>query len=54
LAAKYILTALCVVFLALAIFKIFCDGGQITPASRTWLTIGIIFALVSGYLWMSG
>jgi len=52
-AAKYILAVLSVVFLALAIRRIARDGTQITPASRTWLTIGIIFALVSGYLWMS-
>jgi hypothetical protein len=25
----------------------------IAPASKTWLTIGINFALVSGYLWMA-
>jgi hypothetical protein len=53
MAAKYILAALSVVFLILSILRIVRDGSRITPASRTWLTIGIIFALVSGYLWMS-
>jgi hypothetical protein len=53
MAAKYILAALSALFFALATSKIFRDRAQITPASRTWLTIGIIFALVSGYLWMS-
>ena len=53
MAAKYILAVLAVVFLALSAWRIAQDRAQITPASRTWLTIGIIFALVSGYLWMS-
>ena len=50
--AKYILAVLGVVFLTLAFIRIVRDHAQITPASRTWLTIGIIFALVSAYLWM--
>lgn len=54
MAAKYILPVLSVVFLVLSTFRIVRDGARVTPASRTWLTIGIIFALVSGYLWMSG
>lgn len=54
MAAKYILAVLAAVFLALASVRIIRNRAQITPASRTWLTIGIIFALVSGYLWMSG
>jgi hypothetical protein len=52
-AAKYVLAVLAVVFLLLAGFRITRDGGQIMPASRTWLLTGIIFAVVSGYLWMS-
>ena len=53
MAAKYILAALAVVFLVLAVSRIMRDGGRIMPASRTWLLTGIIFAVVSGYLWMS-
>jgi hypothetical protein len=53
-AAKGILAALGVVFLALAMLRILRDRGQITPASRTWLIVGIIFTGVSAYLWMSG
>jgi len=53
MAAKYILAALSLVFLVLSALRIVRDGARITPASRTWLTIGIIFALVSGYLWMT-
>jgi hypothetical protein len=52
-AAKYILGALALVFLALATQRIRRDGGRIMPASRTWLLTGIIFAVVSAYLWMS-
>jgi hypothetical protein len=54
MAAKYILAVLSIVFFILSTLRIVRDGAKITPASRTWLTIGIIFALVSGYLWMSG
>jgi hypothetical protein len=52
MAAKYILAVLAVVFLVLAGWRITRDGRRITPASRTWLLTGIIFAVVSGYLWM--
>jgi uncharacterized membrane protein len=52
-AAKYILAVLAVVFLALAATRILRDGGRIMPASRTWLLTGIIFSVVSAYLWMS-
>jgi hypothetical protein len=52
-AAKYILAVLAAVFLALAGIRITRDGNRVMPASRTWLTIGIIFALVSSFLWMS-
>jgi uncharacterized membrane protein len=51
-AAKYVLAVLAVVFLVLAGLRITRDGGHIMPASRTWLLTGIIFAVVSGYLWM--
>jgi hypothetical protein len=52
-AAKHILGILSVVFLVLAGVRIARDGWRIMPASRTWLLTGIIFAVVSGYLWMS-
>jgi hypothetical protein len=52
LAAKYVLAALATVFLVLAGLRSRRDGGRIMPASRTWLLTGIIFALVSAYLWM--
>ena len=54
MAAKYILAAFGILFLALAMMRIVRDRGRIGPASRTWLITGIIFAGVSAYLWMSG
>jgi len=54
LAAKYVLSVMAMIFMMLSAARIVRDGGRIAPASRTWLTIGIIFALVGGYLWMNG
>jgi len=51
--AKYILTVLAAVFLMLGGLRIRRDAGCLMPASKTWLLIGIIFASVSVYLWMS-
>jgi hypothetical protein len=52
--SKAIFGILAIGFLIAAVLRIYRDRTQVTPASRTWLTIGIIFALVSGYLWMTG
>jgi hypothetical protein len=51
MAAKYILTALSLVFLVLAIARLLRDRGRIAPASRTWLLIAAIFGAVSFWLW---
>jgi hypothetical protein len=51
---KYILATAAVIFLVLAVGRIARDGGRIQPASRTWLTIGIIFSLVSAWLFHVG
>ena len=53
MAAKYILAALSVVFLALAIMRL-PRGGVVHPQSRTWLLIGVIFAAVSSWLFYQG
>lgn len=53
MAAKYIVAVLALVFLALGFGRLARDGGRIAPASRTWLLVGAIFALVSAWLWMS-
>jgi hypothetical protein len=47
---KYILGALAVVFLALAVIRIAGGGAKTYPQVRTWLIIGIIFGAVS--LWL--
>lgn len=46
--AKYILTALAVAFLVAALMR---GGGISHPQSRTWLLIGVIFGIVSAWLW---
>ncbi len=50
MAVKYLFPLLAVVFLVFAGLRILRDGARITPASRTWLIIGILFALVGAYL----
>ncbi len=50
--AKYVLATLSAVFLLLAIARLVRDGGRTHPQSRTWLFIGVAFALISGYLFV--
>ena len=52
--AQWILAGIATIFLGGAVTSIIASRGKSSHSSRTWLTIGIIFALVSGYLWMSG
>ncbi len=52
MAARYILGALSFIFVAAAVIRWLQDHGQITPASRTWGLVGVIFALVSIWLWL--
>lgn len=52
--AKYILAALAVVFLVIAGQRLVRDRGRIGPASRTWLIVAVVFALVSAWLWTGG
>ena len=54
MAAKYILAALSVVFLTLAITRMARGGGAAHPQSRTWLLIGVIFGVVSAWLFYQG
>jgi len=53
-ATKYILAALSVVFLILAISRMARGGGAAHPQSRTWLLIGVIFGAVSAWLFYQG
>jgi hypothetical protein len=52
-AAKYILAALAVLFLGMAVIRLVRNGGRSHPQSRTWLLIGVIFAVVSAWLFYS-
>ena len=50
MAAKYILAALSVRFIVLGLRRMLGGGGAAHPQSRTWLLIGIIFGVVSAWL----
>jgi hypothetical protein len=51
---KYLLGALAVVFLTLALFRMARGGMKAHPQSRTWLLIGAIFGAVSAFLFLQG
>lgn len=51
--AHYILGLLAVVFLVLGSLRSVRDG-QVGPAARTWLMIGVIFGVVTVWTWLSG
>jgi hypothetical protein len=48
--ARYILAILAVVFLTTAATRFFRGGGLRNAQTRTWLLIGVIFAVVSAWL----
>jgi hypothetical protein len=50
MAAKYILPLLAAAFLLAALWRLSRDGFKLGPASRTWLTIAVLFGMVSGWL----
>jgi hypothetical protein len=52
MAANSILGCLAVVFLVLGALRSVRDG-QLGPAARTWLMIGVIFGVVSVWLWLT-
>jgi uncharacterized membrane protein HdeD (DUF308 family) len=54
MAAKYILALLSVMFLVAGVRRVVRDGGNLHPQSRTWLLIAVIFAIVSGWLFVRG
>lgn len=54
MAAKYILPMLAAVFLVAALWRLSREGFKLGPASRTWLTVALIFSAVSGWLWWDG
>lgn len=54
MATKYILGALSVVFLLLAVSRMVRGGAAAHPQVRTWLIIGVIFGVVSAWLFYQG
>ncbi|MGH9139823.1 MAG: hypothetical protein ACRD3J_04150 [Thermoanaerobaculia bacterium] len=50
MAAKYILGALAIAFLIAATIRMSRGGRVRHPQTRTWLTISVIFAAVSAWL----
>lgn len=54
MAAKYILAALAVIFLVLAVSRITRGGHAAHPQIKTWLLIAVIFGAVSAWLFYQG
>jgi hypothetical protein len=54
MAAQYILPVLSAIFLLAALIRLIRDSGRIGPASKTWLLVAVIFAVVSAWLWIQG
>ena len=52
--ARYILASLAVVFLGLAVSRSRLASETSGPQARTWLMIGVLFAVVSGWLFYQG
>ena len=50
MAAKYILAALSILFLTLAILG--RASGRPRPQTRTWLMVGVIFGVVAAWLFV--
>ncbi len=53
MAAQYILGCLAVVFLVFGGLRS-AREGKVGPAARTWFMIGVIFGVVSAWIWLSG
>jgi hypothetical protein len=49
--AKYILALLSAVFFTAAAWRLWRDRGRTRPASKAWLLVAAIFALVSAWVW---
>jgi low affinity Fe/Cu permease len=48
--AAAVLAFFAVVFAGAAVWRVRRDRGRITPASKTWLLVAAIFALVCAWL----
>jgi hypothetical protein len=51
MSAKYIMAGAAAMFLAAGAVRLLRDRGRLVPASKTWLMIGVIFSIVSIWLW---
>jgi hypothetical protein len=51
MAAKYIFAGLALVFLTAGTIRL-SRAGWSHPQPRTWLLVGIIFAVVAAWLWV--
>ena len=51
-AAKYILAALSLVFLSMAASRRTRDGAGAASQARTWMIVGVTFAVVSAWLFI--
>ena len=54
MAARYILAALAVAFVAAAFMRFSRGAGISHPQAKTWLLIGLIFGAVSAWLFYRG
>jgi hypothetical protein len=52
MSAPIVIGVLAVVFLAMGLYRAARDGSLNHPRTRTWLLVGIVFALVSAYSWL--
>ena len=54
MAARDVLAVLGVLFLVAALWRWTRDGRRLTPASRTWAIVGLLFGAVSACLRWQG
>ena len=52
--AKYILAGFSIGLLVAALRQFQANGGRLPPQARTWLIVAVIFAAVSGWLFLRG
>ncbi|HVO48909.1 MAG TPA: hypothetical protein VMT29_21510 [Steroidobacteraceae bacterium] len=50
---RYVFGCLSLVFLILGFTRLVREG-RLVPAARTWLILGVIFGIVSGWSWLNG
>lgn len=53
MATKYILAVLSLVFLTMAAARMMRNASDTAGQARTWLIVGVTFAVISGWLFVS-